>query len=147
MSDGQHPGIPSILSHQQPPRKALLNIVQPITRGGLCNLHSPNYFIRIPQGAVRANCSSYGQTLQLHTVPTPTPHVPSQDRLIPHEVDLAIGKALTGVNIGTTGLQVIAANFFRCQRNGKASDQRNQNNQKLKSHTKLLRLSSAALSG
>ena len=27
---------------QQPPRKALLNIVQPITRGCLCNLNSPN---------------------------------------------------------------------------------------------------------
>src|SRR6202521_6455717 len=45
MSDGQQPGIHSILSHEQPPRKALLNIVQPITRSCLCNLHSPNYCV------------------------------------------------------------------------------------------------------
>ena len=77
--------------------------------------------IRIPQGTVRANCGSYGQALQLHTVPTPTPHMPSQDRLIPHQVDFAIGKTLTRVNVGTAGLQVIAANFLSYQRNGKTS--------------------------
>jgi hypothetical protein len=74
--------------------------------------------------------------------------VPSQDRLIPHQVDLAIGKTLTRVNVGTAGFKVIAANFLRCQRNGKANYKRNQNYRKLKSHTKLLRLSqpSSALS-
>ena len=42
MSDGQRPRIHSILSHEQPARKALLNVVQPITRRCLCNLHALN---------------------------------------------------------------------------------------------------------
>ena len=32
----------SVLSHQQPPCEALSNIVQPVTRRCLCNLHTPN---------------------------------------------------------------------------------------------------------
>jgi hypothetical protein len=42
MSDRQRFRIHSILSHEQPSREALLNIVQPITRGCLGNLHTPN---------------------------------------------------------------------------------------------------------
>src|ERR1022692_213367 len=49
MSDAQRPGTHSVLSHQQPARKALLNAVQPITSGGLCNLHTPNCDIAVQQ--------------------------------------------------------------------------------------------------
>ena len=42
MSNGQRSRIHSVLGHEQPPGQALLNIVQPIARGCLRNLHPPN---------------------------------------------------------------------------------------------------------
>src|ERR1700733_2750808 len=49
MSDAQRPRSDSILSHQQPARQPLLNAVQPVTRGCLCNLHAPNCDIAVQQ--------------------------------------------------------------------------------------------------
>src|SRR6202158_1284586 len=72
MSDGQQPGIHSILSHQQPPRKALLNIVQPLTRGCLCTLHTPNCYIAA-QYRLKV-CSRFQSVLQSSSLyPKPIP--------------------------------------------------------------------------
>src|SRR4029077_9107800 len=40
VADRKHSGMHPILSHQQPPRKTLLYVVQPIASRGLCDLHS-----------------------------------------------------------------------------------------------------------
>src|SRR5271157_2033407 len=72
MGDGQRLRIHSVLSHEQPPHKALLNAVQPITGGGLCNLHSLNYCIAAQhQLQVRSGFQSVLQSCDLYPKPIP----------------------------------------------------------------------------
>jgi hypothetical protein len=72
MGYGQRLRIHSVLSHQQPPCQTLLDIVQPITRGCLRNLHSLNYGIAAQhQLQLWGGSQSVLQSCNLYSKPIP----------------------------------------------------------------------------
>src|SRR2546429_1128508 len=61
----------------------------------------------IAQRSVGLHGSDHTEPVQLHAIPTAGTNMPRQDGLIARQADLAIGKALTCIDVGAAALKVI----------------------------------------
>src|SRR2546421_9264153 len=69
----------------------------------------------IAQRSVGLHGSDHTEPVQLHAIPTAGTNMPRQDGLIACQADLAIGKALTCIDVGAAALQVIAGDLRFCR--------------------------------
>src|SRR2546430_12099223 len=68
----------------------------------------------IAQRSVGLHGSDHTEPVQLHAIPTAGTNMPRQDGLIARQTDLAIGKALTCIDVGAAALKVIAGDLRFC---------------------------------
>jgi hypothetical protein len=102
-------------------------------------------FVRITERSSSAHGGGNRQSIQRHTIPTAVLDVPAQNGLIAYEVDLSIGKALAGVDVGAAALNVVAANLFRKDAERACQQQDTNQNTCTQSHKELLTLMAMAI--
>jgi hypothetical protein len=68
--------------------------------------------VGISQGSVGMHGGGHCQAIQSNAIPTAALDVPRENGFIAYEIHFAIGEALTRVDVGAAGLDVVSANLL-----------------------------------